>query len=36
MTRTEIEDKISLLVEPFLAETSLELIDVEYVQERDW
>lgn len=36
MTRTEIEDKISAIVEPFLAGTDLELIDVEYVQERDW
>ena len=36
MTRTEIEDKISTLVEPLLMETLLELVDVEYVQERDW
>lgn len=36
MTRTEIEDQISTLVEPLLAETPLELVDVEYVQERDW
>jgi ribosome maturation factor RimP len=36
MTRTEIEDKISALVEPLLVETQLELVDVEYVQEREW
>lgn len=36
MTRTEIEDKISALVEPLLSETLLELVDVEYVQEREW
>ncbi len=36
MTRTEIEDKISAIVETFLTGTGLELIDVEYVQEPDW
>ena len=36
MTRTEIEDKVTLLVEPLLAGTTLELVDVEYVQEREW
>jgi len=36
MTRTEIEDKISTLVEPLLSGTQLELVDVEYVQEREW
>ena len=36
MTRTEIEDKIAAIVEPLLAETALELVDVEYVQEREW
>jgi len=36
MTRTEIEDKIAAIVEPYLKGTDLELIDVEYVQEREW
>ena len=36
MTRTEIEDKVAQLVEPLLAGTALDLVDVEYVQERDW
>jgi len=36
MTRTEIEDKIASIVEPFLQGSSLELVDVEYVQEREW
>ena len=36
MTRTEIEDKVTLLVEPLLAGPTLELVDVEYVQEREW
>ena len=36
MTRTEIEDKIAIIVEPLLLGLSVELVDVEYVQERDW
>ena len=36
MTRTEIEDKIAAIVDPFSKESGLELVDVEYVQERDW
>ena len=36
MTRTEIEDKVIAIVEPLLQGTALELVDVEYVQERDW
>ena len=36
MTRTEIEDKVTQLVEPLLAGTTLELVDVEYDQEREW
>lgn len=36
MTRTEIEDKIAATVEPLAKELALELVDVEYVQERDW
>jgi len=36
MTRTEIEDKITEIVEPLLHGTTLELVDVEYVQEREW
>lgn len=36
MTRTEIEDKVIAIVEPLLQGTPLELVDVEYVQERDW
>lgn len=36
MTRTEIEDKVAEIVTPLLADTDLELVDVEYVQERDW
>jgi ribosome maturation factor RimP len=36
MTRTEIEDKIAETVEPLAKELALELVDVEYVQERDW
>jgi ribosome maturation factor RimP len=36
MTRTEIEDKITEIVEPLLQGSTLELVDVEYVQEREW
>ena len=36
MTRTEIEDKVIAIVEPLLQGTPLELVDVEYIQERDW
>ena len=36
MTRAEIEDKIAAIVEPLVQESALELVDVEYVQEREW
>lgn len=36
MTRTEIEDKVAAVVEPLLQGTTVELVDVEYVQEKDW
>lgn len=36
MTRTEIEDRVAEIVAPLLAGTDIELVDVEYVQERDW
>ena len=36
MTRTEVEDKITAIVEPLLPDSSIEIVDVEYVQERDW
>ena len=36
MTRAEIEDKVSEIVTPLLTGTGLELVDIEYVQERDW
>lgn len=36
MTRAEIEDKIAAIVAPLLEGTHLELVDVEYVQEREW
>jgi ribosome maturation factor RimP len=36
MTRAEIEDRIAELVAPLLEGTHLELVDVEYVQEREW
>ena len=36
MTRAEIEDKIAEIVEPLVQESALELVDVEYVQEREW
>lgn len=36
MTRTEIEDQVALLVEDLIVEAGLELVDVEYVQEREW
>ena len=36
MTRAEIEDKVTEIVEPLLTGTGVELVDVEYVQEKDW
>ncbi len=36
MTRTEIEDKITAVVEPLLQGSPIELVDIEYVQEKDW
>lgn len=36
MTRTEIEDRVADMVDPLLSGTDIELVDVEYVQERDW
>lgn len=36
MTRTEVEDKIATIVESLLPDSSIEIVDVEYVQERDW
>ena len=36
MTRAEIEDKITAIVEPLLLDLPIELVDVEFVQEREW
>ena len=36
MNRAEIEDKVMSIVIPLLAGTDIELVDVEYVQEREW
>ena len=36
MTRMEIEDKVAEIVAPLLVDTGLELVDVEYVKEREW
>ena len=36
MTRAEIEDKVAEIITPLLAGTGVELVDVEYVQEKDW
>lgn len=35
MTRTEIEDRVAEIVAPLLT-ADIELVDVEYVQEREW
>ncbi len=36
MQAKEIEALIAEMVEPLLADTELELVDVEYVREKDW
>ena len=36
MKRAEIEDAITAIIEPMLTDTAIELVDVEYVQEKDW
>ena len=36
MTRTEIEDKVLAIVESLIQGSAMEVVDVEYVQERDW
>lgn len=36
MKREEVEEQIAKVVEDIIAETSIELVDVEYVRERDW
>lgn len=36
MTRIEIEDRVALMVEPLVVAAGMELVDVEYVQEREW
>ncbi|MBF1346609.1 MAG: ribosome maturation factor RimP, partial [Megasphaera micronuciformis] len=36
MKRSDIEQLVSQEVETIIAGTDLELVDVEYVRERDW
>lgn len=36
MKRSDVEKLISSVVEDIIADTDLELVDVEYVRERDW
>ena len=36
MSRKEVESAVEKLLEPVLAENKIELVDVEYVRERNW
>ena len=36
MARKDIEESVEALLTPVLAESGLELTDVEYVRERNW
>lgn len=36
MKRDAVEELVSTIVEAILADTDMELVDVEYVRERDW
>ena len=36
MSKKEVESAVEKLLEPVLAENKIELVDVEYVRERNW
>ena len=36
MKRDAVEELVSTIVEAIIADTDMELVDVEYVRERDW
>lgn len=36
MKREAVEEFVSSVVESIIADTDMELVDVEYVRERDW